>query len=142
MKTAELNNAVVVHYTCKTSDGRIFTSKDQNRPVNFIIGEGKLLKSFENAVIGMKVNNKRTVKLSCDEAYGQWQKENLIEIEKKDIPDEIDLQVGLELYSKDPQGNQQVVKIHKIKDNTVLLDANHPLAGNDLEFEIELVEIK
>ena len=141
MKTAGINDTVKVHYTCITDKGEKFSSRETNHPIIFTIGKGKLLKPLEDALIGMKVNEKKTVNIQQEQAYGTWKKELVRIIDKSVIPDEIELKEGLELYFTLHNGREKVVKILEVKDEVIIVDENHYLAGKNLKFEMELIEI-
>jgi peptidylprolyl isomerase len=141
MKTASVNDTVKVHYTCITNDGREFSSRDSHDPVTFIIGKGRLLKPLEDAAVGMTINEKKNVSINQEQAYGPWRKDLVRIVDKSIIPDEIDLKEGLELIFTLHDGREQVVRILEVKEKVIVFDENHSLAGKDLEFEIELIEI-
>jgi FKBP-type peptidyl-prolyl cis-trans isomerase 2 len=141
MKTAGANDTVKVHYTCITNDGEKFSSRDTHHPITLTIGKGKMLKPLEDALIGMKINEKRSVYIQHEQAYGSWKKELVRIIDRSVIPDEIELKEGLELYLTLQSDSEKVVKILEVKDTVIIVDENHCLAGKDLEFEMELIEI-
>jgi FKBP-type peptidyl-prolyl cis-trans isomerase 2 len=141
MKTAGLNDTVKVHYTCITSDGVKFSSRELNHPITFTIGRGKMLKPLEEALIGMKINEKKTIDIQHGQAYGSWKKELVRVVDKSVIPDEIELKKGLELYFSLHNGKEMKVKILEVKNKVIIVDENHYLAGKDLKFEMELIEI-
>jgi len=142
MSEAKKDNIVKVHYTGKLENGQVFdTSKDRD-PLEFKIGEGKLIPGFEQGVIGMKLQESKTIKIPYAEAYGGRRQELMIEVKKQQLPDNLTPEVGMELVSRSQDGQEQIVKIAEIKEDSVVVDANHPLAGKNLTFEIELVEIQ
>lgn len=141
MSVAKKDNVVKVHYTGKLDNGEIFDTSKEREPLEFKIGEGKLITGFENGVIGMKLQESKTIKIASKEAYGEKKPELMIEVKKQQLPDNLTPEIGMELVSKRQDGQEQIVKIAEIKDATVVIDANHPLAGEDLTFEIKLVEI-
>lgn len=141
MSVAKKDNVVKVHYTGKLDNGEIFDTSKEREPLEFKIGEGKLIAGFENGVIGMKLQESKTIKIASKEAYGEKKPELMIEVKKQQLPDNLTPEIGMELVSKRQDGQEQIVKIAEIKDATVVIDANHPLAGEDLTFEIKLVEI-
>jgi len=142
MKASQKDDIVKVHYTGKLDNGQVFDTSSNREPLEFKIGEGKLIPGFENGVIGMNLNDSKTVKIPFAEAYGEKKPELMIEVDRKQLPEELKPEVGMELVSKSQEGQEQIVKIAEVKDETVVVDANHPLAGENLTFEIELVEIK
>ena len=141
MKTVGVNDTVKVHYTCITNDGEKFSSRDTHNPITFTIGKGKMLKPLEDALIGMRINEKKIINIQYGQAYGSWKKELVRIVDKSVIPDEIELKEGLELYFSLHNGKEMKVKILEVKDKVFIIDENHYLAGKDLIFEMELIEI-
>lgn len=142
MSQVKENDTVKVHYTGKLENGQIFDSSLQREPLEFTIGQGQMIPGFENGVINMKVNEKKTINIPHAEAYGEVIEELFHEVEKEMLPEEMKLEVGMGLVSKAPDGSERQFILHEIKEKTIVVDANHPLAGKDLTFELELVEIK
>ncbi|MCR9181560.1 MAG: peptidylprolyl isomerase [Flavobacteriaceae bacterium] len=142
MSQVKENDTVRVHYTGKLENGQIFDSSLQREPLEFTLGQGQLIPGFEQGVIDMKVNEKKTINIPHTEAYGEVREELFHEVEKDKLPEEMKLEVGMGLISKAPDGSERQLILHEIKDETIVVDANHPLAGKDLTFELELVEIK
>ena len=136
------DNVVKVHYTGKLDNGQVFDSSQDREPLEFKIGEGKLIPGFENGVIGMKLQESKVIKIPYAEAYGGKRSELLIEVNKQQLPEDLNPEVGMELVSRGQDGQEQIVKIAEIREDTVVVDANHPLAGEDLTFEIKLVDIQ
>ncbi|PSK94432.1 FKBP-type peptidyl-prolyl cis-trans isomerase [Taibaiella chishuiensis] len=141
MSTVKAGDTVNVHYHGKLTDGTTFDSSEGRAPLQFTVGEGQVIKGFDDALIDMKVGDKKTVNIPVEEAYGPAAPENFIEFPKTDFPPEMEPVVGAQLHLSDNQGNQFPVVISEVKEETVVLDANHPLAGKDLIFDIELVSI-
>jgi peptidylprolyl isomerase len=133
---AKSGDTVRVHYTGKVADGTVFDTSVGSEPYEFILGQGQTISGFEQAVVGMKIGESKTVTIPADQAYGQLQEDLIFEIGKDKLSPDIQPEVGMQL-----QGSQGVVTIVEISETTVTLDANHPLAGQDLTFEIELIEI-
>jgi FKBP-type peptidyl-prolyl cis-trans isomerase 2 len=142
MKRAELNDLVKVHYTCLTNDGHKYSTRDQDKPIEFVVGEGKLLRPLEEGVAGMRINEKKTIKISHENAYGNWEKELLREIDRANIPGIIELKKGLELYLNGRDGKEIKLRIIEVKEKIIVIDENHLLAGKDLTFEIEIIDIE
>ena len=139
---AKEGDAVQVNYTGTLADGTVFDSSAGRTPLEFTIGSGQLIPGFDQAVIGMKVGEKKTVTIPAEEAYGPHREEMVLEVGRERIPSNIEPEVGMMLESTQQDGSKVVFTITNISDNnTVTLDANHPLAGKDLTFEIELVKI-
>ncbi len=142
--TAQAKNGdtVQVHYTGKLADGTVFDSSVERDPLEFTLGAGQMIPGFEKAVLGMKVGGKKTVTIPADEAYGPHRDELMLEVPREKLPSGLTPQVGQQLQMTRPDGGMIVVTITKVSDTTVTIDANHPLAGKDLTFEIELVKIQ
>ncbi|MFT6715668.1 MAG: FKBP-type peptidyl-prolyl cis-trans isomerase 2 [Saprospiraceae bacterium] len=138
----KLNDNIKVHYTGKIESGEVFDSSLERDPLTFKVGEGTLLKGFEHAVIGMKINDSKEIKIPCGEGYGTVREDLIAKVDKKNLSKEIEPTVGMELTSKYPDGTDVVVRIVDVSEQEVTVDANHPLAGMDLTFEITLVSIK
>lgn len=138
---AKNGDTVKVHYTGKLDDGTIFDSSVDREPLVFTLGEGNLIPGFESAVDGMEVGESKDVRIEATDAYGPWLEENIIEIPRKNIEDDVDIAVGQQVYLQRYDGATFIVTITGISETTVTLDANHPLAGKALNFNIKLVEI-
>lgn len=132
---------VKVHYTGKLADGTVFDSSVGRDPLAFTIGKGMMIPGFENGVMGMAVDDEKTIVLAPAEAYGDIRKDMIAEIDKSNLPPELKPEVGMELVSQQPNGQQMVVKVEDVKEKTIVIDANHQLAGKELIFELKLVEI-
>jgi peptidylprolyl isomerase len=141
MAPAKEGNTVKVHYTGKFKDGMAFDSSAGADPLEFKIGTGRLIPGFEEAVIGMSPGESKTVNIPAEKAYGRYHEERVINVDLKDLPSEIEPEIGMTLEVCGPSGQVIPVQITDIQGNTVTLDANHPLAEQDLIFEIQMVEI-
>lgn len=142
MKEVKKDDTVTIHFKCKTDDGQIFSSLKDNKPLTFKVGEGKLLKNLESGIIGMKISEKKTINIAHENAYGAVNEDLIQEIDNKLIPEDIKPELGMELYAKSPDGKEMKVRIIKLLEDSIIIDANHPLAGKDVEFEIEVVSIE
>lgn len=140
--TVKPNDTVRVHYTGKLADGRVFDSSREREPLEFTLGEGQLIPGFEKGVIDMEVNEKKTIEIPSSEAYGERNEEMMQEVPKSQLPEEVKPEVGMGLISQTPDGREMRLTVAEVKDETIVVDANHPLAGQDLVFELEVVEIK
>jgi len=140
-KTVKADDTVKVHYKGSLEDGQVFDTSENRDPLQFTMGTGQLIPGFENAVLGMSVDDVKTINIPFAEAYGSVQEELMQEISKNHLPEDLKVEVGMQLVSKQEDGAEVVVIVSEVKDETILIDANHPLAGKDLTFEIELVEI-
>jgi peptidylprolyl isomerase len=139
---AKNGDTVQVHYTGKLADGTVFDSSIGRDPLEFTLGAGQVIPGFDKAVFGMKVGEKKTVTIPANEAYGPVRDDLVVEVPREKLPSELTPEVGQQLVWTRPDGGQQIVTITGVSDNTVIINANHPLAGKDLTFEIELVKIK
>lgn len=141
MQQVKNGDKVKVHYHGRLTTGETFDSSAGREPLEFEVGSGMVIKGFDDGVTGMKVGEKKTINIPADDAYGQKNQEMIIEYPREQFPPHIELKVGEQLVMSSGSGQQFQVKIAEIKDDVVLLDANHPLAGEDLTFDLELVEI-
>lgn len=141
MQTAKKGDKVKVHYHGKLIDGTTFDSSEGRSPLEFEVGSGQVIPGFDDGVTGLKVGEKRTVNIPADQAYGQASEEQIVEFPKSQFPPEMTPEVGMPLQMSNDQGQTFQVVIKEVKEDSVVLDANHPLAGKDLVFDIELVEI-
>ncbi len=141
MAQAKNGDTVRIHYTGKLNDGTEFNSSAGHDPMEFTLGEGSVIPGFEEAVVGMNAGDKKTIEIASDDAYGPRHEEGVQEIERSTIPDEIELKVGAQLQATAPDGNAMMLVVTALNDTHVTMDANHPLAGHDLTFNLELVEI-
>ncbi|MDR9400049.1 MAG: peptidylprolyl isomerase [Psychroflexus sp.] len=142
MSQVKENDTIKLHYTGKLSDGQVFDSSVEREPIEFKVGEGKIIPGLEKGVIDMKVNEKKTIEIAKDEAYGEASDELFQEVKKDQLPEDIKPEVGMGLVSKNPDGSERQLRVAEVKDDHIVVDANHPLAGKDLVFDVELVEIK
>lgn len=142
MSQVKQNDTVKVHYTGKLADGQVFDSSREREPIEFTLGQGQLIPGFEKGVIDMKVNEKKTVNIPCAEAYGEVNNELFQEVKKEQLPPEIKPEVGMGLVSKNPDGTERQLRVAEVKEDAIVVDANHPLAGKELVFDLEMVEIK
>lgn len=136
--TVTENSNVKVHYTGRLNDNTVFDSSENKEPLSVELGKGILIPGFEKGLQGLGVGEKRTVTIPAEEAYGPVRAEMMQEVEKKLVPENVE--VGQQLTAQGPNG-QMVVVVTEVKEDSVVLDANHPLAGKDLIFDLEVVEI-
>ena len=141
MRKVEKGNTVRVHYTGKFENGEIFDTSVNRTPLEFIVGNGQVIKGFDEAVIGMKIGEKKTVNIPFEEAYGPHMDELVFTFEKQSLPENLNPEIGQKLQLVTGDGKRVNVTIIAISETDITLDANHPLAGKNLVFEIELVEI-
>jgi len=137
---AKRGDTVRVHYKGTLNDGKVFDSSEGTGPIEFTVGSGQLIPGFEAAVEGMKAGEARRITIPAEEAYGERSEERLLTIEKSQLPEDLEPAVGQQLQMS--QGGQTFrVAIAEVADDAVVVDANHPLAGRDLTFELKLVDI-
>jgi len=141
MSTAKDGDTVKIHYTGKLEDGTIFDSSADRDPLEFKIGGGQVIKGFESGVTGMIKDEKKTINIPVEEAYGHPRKEMIVNVPKTQFPDDIKPEKGLKLQMQQPGGQMIVATITDVLEDEVTLDANHALAGKPLVFDLELVEI-
>lgn len=143
MAKAQEGDLVRVHYTGKLEDGTVFDTSEDREPLEFKIGEQKVIPGFEQAVAGMEPGEKKTVELTPEQAYGPHREDMVMEMDRDEVPDNVDPEVGQQLQLRLQSGQTVPVLITDISDSdgSVTIDANHPLAGKTLVFEIELVDV-
>ncbi len=141
MPSAKSGDTVKVHYKGTLADGTEFDSSLDREPFVFTLGENMVIPGFENAIIGMEVGETKSVTIPSNDAYGPYRQDLVVEIEKGLIPPNINPELGMVLQLQSEEGEITNVTVTEISDNTVTLDGNHPLAGQDLTFEIQLLEI-
>lgn len=142
MSTAKKGDQVKVHYTGKLTSGEQFDSSDGREPLAFTVGAGQMIKGFDDAIPGMAVGDKKTINILPQDAYGETNKDAVIEFPLTNIPDGMKLEKGMKLQLQNQDGQPIPVTVTEVKEDVVVLDANHELAGKELVFDIELVEIK
>jgi peptidylprolyl isomerase len=140
MAEAKNGDTVRIHYTGTLNDGSVFDSSEGTEPLEFTLGSGQVIPGFEQAVEGMEPGQKKEVTIPSDEAYGAHNEEWVLVVERENFPEHIEPEPGQQLELSQ-NGQSFVVTVTEVSDDSVTLDANHPLAGKDLTFELELVEI-
>jgi len=141
MRQVKNGDIVKVHYQGRLTDGTEFDSSQGREPLEFEVGSGTVIKGFEEGVMGMEVGAKKTLEIPADEAYGDKNPDMLVEFPKEQFPEDMKPEVGMQLNMTNGSGQVIPVVITDVKEDSVILDANHPLAGESLVFDIELVEI-
>jgi peptidylprolyl isomerase len=141
MATVQSGDTVHIHYRGTLADGSEFDSSQGRDPLQFTVGSGQVIPGFDAAVMGMAAGDKKTVNIPADQAYGPKQEGATMQYPLSDFPDDIAPAVGLELHLSDDEGHIIPVTVTEVTNTTVTLDANHPLAGKDLTFDLELVRI-
>ncbi len=141
MAPAKEGDKVKVQYTGKLKeDGTVFASNDENDPLEFTVGKGEIIPGFEQAIVGMDEGEEKTVEIPSEQAYGEHTEERVVTVHREQLPDDMDPQVGQQLQVR--QGEQSIpVVVTNVAEQQVTLDANHPLAGKDLEFDIKVLKV-
>lgn len=142
MSEAQKGNTVKVHYTGSLADGTVFDSSEGRDPLEFTVGDQKVIPGFEQAVVGMSAGDKKQEIIPAEKAYGLRRDDMILEIDRGQLPENIEPEVGLQLQMTTTNGQQLPVQITQLDGSKITLDANHPLAGKALVFDLELVEVK
>lgn len=135
------NDTIRVHYKGTLTDGQLFDSSEGRDPLEFTVGSGQVIPGFDNAVMDMEVGEEKSFNIPSDEAYGGHDERLIQQVGRDQLPADLKPEVGMMLSSTLPNGEQIPVKVTEVADESITIDANHPLAGEDLTFEIKLVEI-
>ena len=141
MTEAKSGDTVKVHYTGTLEDDTVFDSSRQRDPLEFTLGASMVVPGFENLILGLKEGETAKETIPCAQAYGERRDELQLEVKRADIPADLDLNIGMHLRMQSPDGQSASVEVVELTDDTVKLDANHPLSGKDLTFDVELVEL-
>jgi len=141
MTQVKSGDTVRIHYTGTLNDGETFDTSSGRDPLEFTVGSGQIIPGLDAALPGMEVGEKKTVEVPADDAYGQPDPNAQQAVPRAEIPEDIPLDLGTQLQVQTPQGQVMPVTVVEVTEEQVTLDANHPLAGKDLTFAIELVEI-
>ena len=142
MSQAKAGDTVKIHYTGTLDDGTQFDSSKGRDPLEFEVGSGQVIPGFDKAVEGMAVGDTKTVNIPVDDAYGPRHDQMIQEVPKSALPDEVEPAVGMGLQARRPDGAMLDLTITEVGEETITVDGNHPLAGQPLNFDLELVEIK
>ncbi|WP_124980057.1 FKBP-type peptidyl-prolyl cis-trans isomerase [Nonlabens xiamenensis] len=142
MSQVKANDTVKVHYTGKLkNNGQVFDTSENREPLEAKLGQGMLIPGFEKGLVDMKVNEKKTIEIPKEEAYGDIHEELFQKVEKNQLPEEIKPEIGMGLVSTNPDGSQRQLRVTDVQEDHIVVDANHPLAGQDLIFDLEVVSI-
>ena len=141
MQQVKSGDKIKVHYHGRLTNGETFDKSEGREPLEFEVGSGMVIKGFDDGVTGMAVGDKKTINIPFVEAYGPKNPEMIIDMPKDRFPKDMEIEVGMPLSMSDGQGQQFQVVVAEVQEEVVILDANHPLAGEDLIFDLELVEI-
>jgi peptidylprolyl isomerase len=142
MSQAKSGDTVKIHYTGTLDDGTQFDSSQGRDPLEFEVGSGQVIPGFDKAVEGMAVGDSKSVRIEADEAYGPRHEQLVQEVDRSVLPDDLNPETGMALQSNSPDGQVTQFMITAVTDETITVDANHPLSGQALSFDIELVDIK
>lgn len=138
----EKNSVVQMSYSITDKDGRIIEARSPENPVEFLCGHGQILKSLEKKIIGQSLGFKGSFKFDPSEAHGEYKKELVVEMKKNQFPKEMEIKKGMKFESTGPKGETVALHVIDIKDDVILVDGNHPLAGEELNFAITILEIR
>ena len=141
MGQAKNGDKVKVHYTGKFESGEVFDTSREREPFEFTLGQGQVIPGFEKEIEGMEIGQTKTITIPPDDAYGQRREDLQVNVNRTEFPEDIKPEVGQQLQMKKPDGNIINVTVADVQEEVVTLDANHPLAGKTLTFEIELLEV-
>lgn len=142
MSQVKTNDTVKVHYTGKLkATGQVFDTSAEREPLEAQLGQGALIPGFEKGLVDMKINEKKTIEIPKEEAYGEVMQELFHKVPKDQLPGEVKPEVGMGLMAQNPDGTERQLRVAQVEDDHIVVDANHPLAGQDLVFELELVGI-
>ena len=141
MSRAKNGDTVKIHYTGTLDDGTEFDSSAGRDPLEFQLGGGQVIPGFDNAVEGMTVGDSKNVRIEPDEAYGQRHEQLVQDVQRSALPDDLTPEVGMALQSQSPDGRVMMLTVTAVAEDTITVDGNHPLAGQSLSFDIELVAI-
>lgn len=141
MAEASEGTNVRIHYTGRLTDGTVFDTSEGREPFGFTVGAGEVITGFETAVEGMKEGDEKTVTIPAVDAYGPRRQDLVLDVRRDQLPADIDLEKGKRLHMETEDGRTFQVTIMEVHDDHLKLDANHPLAGQDLTFDIQLVQV-
>ena len=142
MAAAKLGDTVKINFTGKLQDGTVIETSKGRDPLEFKIGEGNVISGLEQGVIGMAAGDKKTIAVSPDDGFGQPREDLVVDLKKSEFPEDVEFGEGAYLNIESSDGKQFKAKVVEIKEDSVILDANHPLAGVTINFDVELVEIQ
>jgi FKBP-type peptidyl-prolyl cis-trans isomerase 2 len=141
MSAAKAGDTVQLHYTGKLEDGSTFDSSAKREPLEVTLGQNRVIPGFEEAIIGMLPGDEKTVKVPPEKAYGDRREDLVVDFERSRVPSEVDVQLGKSLNLQTQSGQSVAAQVIDVNDDVIKLDANHPLAGQDLTFDIQLLAI-
>ena len=142
MSVVKAGDTVQIHYKGTLKDGAVFDTSEGREPLEFTVGSGQIIPGLDRALPGMSVGDEKKVEIDCADAYGPKNPDAMQSVPRAQVPDEIPLEVGTQLQVQTAEGQVMPVVVADVTEETVTLDANHPLAGQDLTFEISVVDVK
>ncbi|NNL19988.1 MAG: peptidylprolyl isomerase [Ignavibacteriaceae bacterium] len=140
--SVEMNKVIIFNYTLKDDTGTVLDSSENKEPLSFLSGSNTILPKLEKTLTGMIIGSKKNVKLSAEDAYGDYKEEAVQTVNKDQFPKEAQLTVGASYMANSPDGKQMPFVITEVKEQDITVDFNHPLAGKDLEFDVELIDVR
>jgi len=141
MKIAEKGNRVKIRFSIRLDDGSVVGTAEEKSELAFIVGQRKVLQGLDENVVGMKINETRDIKISPEEGYGRYDKELVLRVDREQFPPDVELKIGRTVQYQNRDGERVNLVINALDEKTVTVDGNHPLAGLDLVYEVELMEI-
>lgn len=141
MSKVQANDTIEVHYAGKLANGQLFDSTEGRDPLKITLGEGKLIPGLESGLLDMEIDEKKTITIPKEDAYGEIRKELFQVVKNEELPDTIKPEVGMGLVASNPDGTERQLRVAEVNEDHIVIDANHPLAGHDLIFELQLVSI-
>lgn len=141
MTQPQQGSHVRVHYTGRLADGSVFDSSQGSVPLEFTIGQGQMIPGFEQGVLGMTLGESKTITIPAAQAYGPQRPERVVKLDRSQMPSDLRLEVGIQVLTTNAAGRQVAFTVAALTDAQVTLDGNHPMAGKDLTFDIELVAV-
>lgn len=136
----EINKVITINFTLKDENGNVLDSTNNDKPFTFISGQNQIIPKLENAINQMVIGSKKNIKLEAEDAYGKYKEDAIQKIDRKEFPQDTEIEVGMRYFANSPDGKQVSFTINDINENDVTVDFNHPLAGKDLEFDIEFLD--
>ena len=137
-----MNKVITFHFTLKDEEGIVLDSSENKEPLSFLSGTETILPKLEENLTGMIIGSKKNVKIAASDAYGEYNEDAVQTVKKEQFPKETQLKVGLRYVANSPDGQQMPFMITEVKEQDVTVDFNHPLAGKDLEFDVELLDVR
>ena len=140
--SVEINKVITFNYTLKDEEGTVLDSSTNKEPLSFLSGKNHILPKLEEALNGMIIGSKKNVKISAGDAYGEYTEDAIQKIKMDQFPKEANIEVGMTYIANSPDGKQMPFLVSEINEQDVTVDFNHPLAGKDLEFDVELLDVR